>query len=292
MGKTAIPGAKRGTIFMMEPEALTIIGLDTKDDANHPLYDERINLLLDEGFILNIREHGVLENVIVRKNGDKLEVVAGRQRIRAAREVNARNQKEGMPAIRVPVAVRKTRSEGEALAVLVSENENRRDDDALTRAKKAQRLLNYGYLEEDIATQFGISTQAVKNLLALLDLSPKVQKAIASRKLAYSSALTLKDLPREEQDSKVDELIETGAGYAEARRQERIRKAKKNGEAPPADHQSLRGKAVKVKTLRKVAENEEFIGSLSPDAKHLLAWILGDEAAAKRIKGLTALLKD
>lgn len=291
MAKTAIPGASRTTAFMMEPDALTIVGLDTNDGPEHPLFDERIHLQLDEGLVRNIRAYGVIETVTVRKNGPLVEVVAGRQRVRAAREANRRLAAEGFKTIKVPVMVRRDR-DPRAIGVMVSENENRIDDDAITRAQKAQRMLDFGNTEDDVAVAFGISKQALKNLLSTLDLSDKVQKLISERKLPFSTAITLRDLPRAEQETKAKEMVDKGVGVAEAKRQERIRKAERNGKKPPDPSKNARGKAVGVKTLRKVADNEEFMNELDPQARDMLRWILGDDAAAKRIKGLTALLKE
>jgi ParB family transcriptional regulator, chromosome partitioning protein len=290
VAKTAIPNAQRGTIFMVEPMELTIIGLDTDDGPEHPLYDERIHLPLDLGLAANIGEHGVMHNVIVRKNGERLEVVAGRQRVRAARHINEQHAQSGLPLVRVPTAVRKPRSEGDALSMLVSENANRRSDDPITRAKYAQRLADFGHLPEEIALQFGCSASHIKNLLALLTLAPRVQKAVASEKLSYTVALTVLDLPHEEQAAKAGELIEAGAGIAEARRQQKARKeAARQGDSPKPER--TRGKGVSVQVLRKIAATPEFVETLHPDARHLLDWILGDAEAAQKVQGLAPLLK-
>lgn len=289
--KQALPGASRMNAFAMEPEALTIIGLDTKDGPEHPLYDERVKLPLDEGRIRNVMAYGVIEPVIVRKNGPLVEVIAGRQRVRWAREANKRLSSEGRPTLKVSCMVRREGDQS-AIAVMIAENENREDDDPIVRAKKAQRMLNFGNTEDDIATAFGISTQAVRNLLATLDLSTNVQKLVSEGRLAYSTAITLRDLTRQEQETQAAEMAEKGVGVAEAKRLERVRRAAKNGKPAPDPEKSARGKSVSVVKLRKVAENEEFMAELEPQARDMLRWILGDDAAAKRIKGLTALLKE
>lgn len=282
--KTALPGAKRLNAFAMEPEALTIVGLDTKDGPEHPLYDERVHVPLDEGLVRNIRQNGVLEWVLVRKNGHLVEVVAGRQRVRAAREANRRNEKEGLALISVPVSVKRPRGDGDALGVMVSENENRKDDDPLTRAQKMSRLMNFGESEDSVGISFGLTKAQVKNLLALLELSDKVKRAVSQRQVSPTAAVELRDLTHAEQDEKLAEMIATGSVSVEETK--RQRKARRNGEET-----TPRGKAVGVKVLRKVAADEEFLGTLSADAKDILLWILGDETRAKRIKGLTAVLK-
>lgn len=54
-------------VLMFEPENLHIV-----TDKAHPLYDERVNLPIDEGMVLNIKELGVLEPIIVWRWRDRL----------------------------------------------------------------------------------------------------------------------------------------------------------------------------------------------------------------------------
>lgn len=286
MGKTALDG-KRLNAFLMNPLDLTIVGRDTKDGVEHPLFDERAKFPPDEAMVRNIRRYGVLEPVIVRKNGDLVEIVDGRQRVICTREAARRNIEEGLPEILVPCVVRKGVN-SDLLGVMISGNEIRRDDDPLVRAAKAQRLISFGASEQEVADAFGLTKGAVKNLLSILDLSEKVQDTIKSGKISFTAATQLRDLTHKEQDEKIDELVAKGAtGVAESRRLSRERRATKEGKEPPAP----RGKAVSVAVLRKVVADEEFVATLSPDAKAILQWIVGDEGASRRVKGLTALLK-
>jgi len=284
MSKTALPGAKRLNAFAMEPDALTIVGLDTDDGPEHPLYDERCRMPLDEGLVTSIaREEKLLQAVGVRKNGHLIEVVHGRQRVRALRVVNERRIKDGLPPLTATCFVERPISDVRAMGMMIAENENRVNDDPVTRATKAARFIAMGATENDVSVSFGISRQAVKNLLALLELSDEVKKAVQLGHLSYSAAIELRDLPRTQQDSKLAAMLEVGAtGVSEAKRQ---RRARANGKSA-----TPRGRAVGIKTLRRIADNEEFTSELSPDARALLRWILGDESAAAQVKGLATLL--
>jgi len=275
---------KRLNAFAMRATDLRIIGLDTKDGPEHPLYDERINLPIDEAMVRNIQAFGVLEPVLVRKDGSFVDVVDGRQRVRHARLASERNVAAGLPEILVPAQSPMKATDATAVGVMVSANTFRRDDDPLTRAKKASRMLALGATEAEIATSFGITKGAVRNLLSLLDLAPKVQKAVEAEKVPFTAAIQLADLPREEQVAKLDEMIAAGAvSVSEAKRQRQARAA--GADVEP------RTKRPGLSTLRKVAENEEFTAALSDDAKAILQWVIGNESAAKRVKGLTAALK-
>jgi hypothetical protein len=111
---------------------------------------------------------------------------------------------------------------------------------------------------------------------------------IARGGITYSAAITLRDLTHKDQEAKAAELAAAGGGVAEAKRQEQIRKGSNgSGNGKP---KTVRGKGVKVATLRKVAANEEFMGQLEPQARDTLLWILGDESAVERIEGLASLI--
>lgn len=283
MAKQALEG-KRLNAFAMDASDLTIIGLDTKDGPEHPLYDERIFLPIDEAMVRNIRAFGVIEAINVRKNGPKVEVVDGRQRVRHARIASERNVAEGLPPILVPCLAPIKATDVTAMGVMVSANAHRRDDDPMTRAKKASRMMALGATEADVAVSFGVTKAQVKNYLALLDLAPKVQKAVEAEAVPFTAAIQLADLPREEQVAQLDKMIEAGGvTVTEAKRQRQARAS--GADAEP------RSKRPGLSTLRKVAEDKDFTDSLSDDARALLEWVVGNESAARRVKGLTAVLK-
>lgn len=280
--KTALPGASRLNAFAMAPDGLIIIGLDTDDGPSHPLYDERVNLPLDDALVRNIRAYGVMEPVLVRKNGQAVEVVAGRQRVRAARKASRMMVEEGFAPLRVPVMVRREK-DGQALGVMISENELRMRDTPIVRATKAQKMIDYGYGIEEVATTFGVGAQTIKQLLTLLDLDDHVQGLVERGRLSATAASTLNDLSREEQRSRAKEMVANGSGVEEARRQRRERASGSSSGSSPT-----RGKKVKVKRLREMAADEQIMGALHPQARDMLLWVLGDEEAGERIREVSS----
>src|ERR1700743_1127639 len=74
-------------LLLFDPKDLTIV-----TDERSPLYDERVDLPVDEALVDSIVDQGVLEAILVRKNPEtgKTEVVNGRQRGRATVEANKR----------------------------------------------------------------------------------------------------------------------------------------------------------------------------------------------------------
>ena len=143
MSKTALEG-QRLNAFGMRPEAdsLTIVGIDTPDGPEHSLWQPRLATLkatITEEWTASLEAYGVLEPVLVRKNGDRVEVVMGRRRVLGARVVNARRAEAGQPPMLVTCMIYRGDDKKSSGAV-IAENEGRVDDSPVIRAKNVQRL--------------------------------------------------------------------------------------------------------------------------------------------------------
>lgn len=205
MGTAAIANLQRIDAFRADPDDLIIV-----EDPKHPLYDERVKLPLDENLVLNIMAHGVKVPVLGRKNGDKVEVVDGRQRVRAAREANRRLKKQGSEPVLVKIHIERG-TDADLFGVTVLANELRQNDAPLTRAKKAQRLLDMGKSEEEVALILGGKVAALRQLLSLLDTSAAVQRAVEQGKVGIVAASKLAKLERAEQDKALAKLTTAAA---------------------------------------------------------------------------------
>ncbi|MFH7264058.1 ParB/RepB/Spo0J family partition protein, partial [Klebsiella pneumoniae] len=95
---------------------------------------------------------------------------------------------------------------------MVSENEIRRPDTPLGRAKKMSDALDRGLDEDDIAVLFGCSVQTVRATLSLLDATQAVRDAVESGTVTVTQARQLGTLPPEEQREKVKEIESATAG--------------------------------------------------------------------------------
>lgn len=264
MAKELIENARRGNLFHLDPSAVTIIGLDTDHGpGEHPLYDERIKLPLDEGMILSVMALGVQQTVRVTvENGVPL-VVDGRQRVRAAREANARLAKAGEPLLTVKVEGENAAkiSPERLMSTMVALNEIRRDDDVLVKATKADRMRARGIPDKDIAIAFGVTTQAVANWAKIAALAPETK-------------------PREEEVAKLEELLagaRSGVKPTAERAKARARPAA-DGDTPTKPSGRVIAKILKS-DLTDLPEG--FILALR--------WMRG-EVSAKKIKGLSAVL--
>lgn len=286
MAKQALEG-KRGNMFHVDPHLPKIIGIDTdhKSEKDHPLYDPRIKLPVDEALVLNIMVYGVIDPIKVAKDGNDAIVVDGRQRLRAAREADKRLRAEGKEPLIVPVIVKRG-SDATLFGVMVSANENRQNDDILAKADKAGRMLDMGKSEEDIAIAFGVQAQTIRIWLKLLDVGDDVRKAVEKGQISPSAAAKLAALNRDEQKTALKEMIESGqASTAHAAARAKASKGKKGQEAAVV---APGRRAIKKMVDHWKAEEDPQV---SEDFIKGVRWAIGDMPTT-HIGGLSKLLKD
>ena len=117
----------------------------------------------------SIKKHGVIQPVLVRKDGKGFELVAGERRFRAAKLAKLK---------KIPVVLSNI-SDVQSLEIAILENIQREDLNPLEVAKGYQRLKNeFGYTQEAVAKSVGKPRSSVANSLRLLTLSPKIQNEI------------------------------------------------------------------------------------------------------------------
>ncbi len=189
-----IDGFTRVDAFTADPDRLTIV-LDKTD----PLYDQRAEEPACESLVRNILKRGVKQPVLVVRRGNEYAVVDGRRRVVAAREANRRSKEEGGLPIRVPVRLEYAHEAGDLLGILITCNENRKDDGPIQRAEKVRRYLDYGRSEDNAAVEFGVSKMQIKKLLALLTLAPEIMKGIQKGIITATAAMEFAGLGHDEQ---------------------------------------------------------------------------------------------
>jgi ParB family chromosome partitioning protein len=154
--------------------------LQPRKDFRH----EALQELMD-----SIREHGIIQPLIVRQAGARFELIAGERRWRAAQEL-------GLATI--PAIIR-TASDLQVLELSLIENLQRADLNPIEEAQGYARLANeFGMRQEDIAVKVSRSRAAVANALRLLDLHPQVQVWLAQNLLSVGHAKVLLALKQPE----------------------------------------------------------------------------------------------
>ena len=138
--------------------------------------EKELNELAD-----SIKEHGIIQPLILRPLGDKYEIIAGERRYKAASIAGLYN----VPAI----IIEKTDDESAELAII--ENIQRKDLSPIEEAKSYQKLVNRGLTQEEIARKLGIAQPTVANKLRLLALPEEVQDALLNNKISERHARAL-----------------------------------------------------------------------------------------------------
>lgn len=137
----------------------------------------------------SIKEHGVIQPIIVRKVGDKYEIIAGERRYRASKLANQKT---------VPAIV-KDMDDKEAAKVALLENLQRQDLTAIEEAKTYQTILKLDNMtQEELAINLGKSQSTIANKLRLLQLDEEVQTALLNNKISERHARSLLEVKNPE----------------------------------------------------------------------------------------------
>jgi len=179
-----------------------ILEADPKDIKPNPYQprqifdDEKIQELA-----ASMMEHGVIQPLIVRREGAVYQLVAGERRLRAALQA-------GLD--KIPVVVRSL-SDREAMEISLVENLQREDLGPLEEAEAYKRLSEeFGLTQEDISQRVGKSRSDVANTLRLLRLEPEVKQLINQGRISGGHGRALVGLGREQQLRLANTIVERG----------------------------------------------------------------------------------
>lgn len=146
----------------------------------------------------SIREHGILQPLVVSQAGEKYEIIAGERRFQAAKRAGLAT---------VPVVVRSA-TDQEKLELAIIENIQRHNLNPIEEAKAYLRLLDeFAMQQEAVAKKMGKSRSAVANTLRLLHLPIEIQRAVAEGKISEGHAKALLAIENPEKQRAVFELI-------------------------------------------------------------------------------------
>jgi len=148
----------------------------------------------------SIKEHGIIQPLVVRRLQDKYEIIAGERRYKAAAIVGLK---------KVPCIVMNL-SDGESAEVAIIENIQRKEMTPLEEARSFKKLLDKGYLtQEDLGKKMGKSQSSIANKLRLLNLDEAVQDSILNNKISERHARSLLKLQKkEDQRQMLTDIIE------------------------------------------------------------------------------------
>jgi ParB family chromosome partitioning protein len=147
----------------------------------------------------SVREHGILQPILVTETIDGYRLVTGERRLRAAAAAGLE---------RIPAIVRQL-DDRTQLEVALIENLQREDLDAIEAARSFRRLIDeFGFSQDTIAARVGRARSTVANTLRLLELAPSVQAAVGDRRISEGHARALGGLSVDHQDHVLGTVVE------------------------------------------------------------------------------------
>ena len=142
----------------------------------------------------SVREHGIIQPLVVTKIGDnKYRLIAGERRYRAAQKAELKT---------VPVVIKETMADGDVLQVALIENIQREDLNPIEEAYAYHQLHEeFQLTQEEISRRVGKERSTVANFLRLMKLPDSVKKLLASGQLSmgHARAILAVDTPKKQE---------------------------------------------------------------------------------------------
>ena len=154
--------------------------LQPRSDFDHESLEDLTN---------SIKEHGILQPLILTAVDSGYQIIAGERRFRAAQVLGLKT---------IPAIVRDVK-EQQKLELALVENIQRKDLNPIEEAFAFQRLIDeFSLTQEEVAKRIGKSRSAITNILRLLTLPTEIQRALINNKINYSIARVIVGLPPQE----------------------------------------------------------------------------------------------
>lgn len=143
-------------------------------------FDEKeLNSLSD-----SIKKYGVIQPIVLRKIGEKYEIIAGERRYKASLLAGL---------AKIPAIINQT-DDNTSAEIALLENLQRKNLTVIEESQSYKKLLDRGFTQDEIASKLGISQSSIANKLRLLNLPKEVQEALLYNKISERHARSLLSL--------------------------------------------------------------------------------------------------
>lgn len=164
-------------IHHVPPEQIAPNPHQPRQDFNHEGLEE---------LIVSIKQHGILQPLVVTHAGGGFQLIAGERRLRAAKILQLKT---------VPVLVRDVKRQ-QQLELALIENLQRQNLNAVEEAVAYQRLISeFNCTQESLGDRLGKSRSVITNTLRLLNLPQDIQQAIVAQKISAGIARVIAGVP-------------------------------------------------------------------------------------------------
>ncbi len=189
--RTVSDDSIRGDKYVIEIDIAQIV--PNPHQPRHQFDDEKLDNLAQ-----SIKMHGIIQPLIVTKNGNQYELIAGERRFQASKRLGLK---------KVPVIIRDA-SELEKLELAIIENIQRHDLNAIEEGKAYHKLAEeFQMSQEEVAVKMGKSRSLVANKIRLLSLPIEIQKGLIEGKITEGHAKAILSLDNPEKQRALYELI-------------------------------------------------------------------------------------
>ena len=150
----------------------------------------------------SVREHGILQPLVVRQVDGNFQLIAGERRLRAAQEAGLR---------KVPVRIVDFNDQ-QVVEVALVENIQRSDLNAIEKAQGFKEYIDrFGVNHEQLAQRLGLARSSITNLVNLLEMAPEVQEGIRLNQISEAHAKLLKGVKsRDKQVALYKQIVAMG----------------------------------------------------------------------------------
>ena len=146
----------------------------------------------------SIKEHGIIQPLVVSRNGSQFELVVGDRRLQASKLAGLAE---------VPVIIRNV-TEQQKLEIAVIENIQRHNLNPIEEARSYQRLMDeFEYAQDDLSRKMGKSRSAIANKMRLLNLPIEIQKALIDHRITEGHAKAIMAVSGSEKQRAFFEMI-------------------------------------------------------------------------------------
>lgn len=183
---------RESAVVCGEDKVLSIPIEKIKPNPNQPRKEFKQESILE--LSQSIRNHGIIQPLVVKKDCSEYIIIAGERRYRAAILAELKE----VPAIIMDISEQKSKE------IALIENLQREDLNAIDEAEAIRELMvNYSLKQEEIAQKLGKARPSIANTLRLLNLAPEIKELVRGEKLSAGHARAILALPKQADQIKI-----------------------------------------------------------------------------------------
>ncbi len=178
----------------------------------------------------SVKEHGILQPLVVRVLGDHFQLIAGERRLRAA-------QQAGLTTVPIRVV---DFNDQQVLEAALAENIQRSDLNPIEKAQGFKDYLDrFGVNHDQLAQRLGLARSTITNLVNLLDMAPEVQEGLRLNQISEAHAKLLKGIKsKDRQVSLFKQIVAMGLSVKATESLVRDNKATAATETVPSEKET------------------------------------------------------